>query len=289
LRAAWAPAGLRRPAAAVLVCCAVAWAAAALAGPAAFPQPVGYVNDFANLLDPSARASLDAKLAAYSRATGNEIAIAIFPDLGGAPIDDFTARLEEAWKVGRRGQDNGVLLVVAVREREVRIEVGYGLEGRVTDAQAGEIIRRDIAPSFRAGDYAGGVNTAVDALIALIGGAPGAASPPPPTGSGSDSGSWWWLAPLAWFGVLGVMARLRGRRCPRCHARLVASAGGGNTVVWSCPRCGYQEKTVRSTGPMFVPLVGGGGGWGSGGFGGGGGFGGFGGGGSGGGGASGGW
>jgi len=127
------------------VCCAVAWAAAA--GAAAFPQPVGYVNDFAGLLAPSARASLDAKLVAYRNATGNEIAVAIFPNLGGAPIDDFTARLEEAWQVGRRGQDNGILVVVAVREHEVRIEVGYGLEGRVTDARAGEIIRRDIAPA----------------------------------------------------------------------------------------------------------------------------------------------
>ncbi len=284
-----APAGgARRAAAAILACCAVAWAAAALAGPAAFPQPVGYVNDFATLLTPSARASLESKLAAYDRATGNQIAIAIFPTLGGDPIDDFTARLEEAWKVGRRGQDNGVLLVVAVRERAVRIEVGYGLEGRVTDAQAGAIIRRDIAPAFRAGDYAGGLNAAVDSLIALIGGASGGTAPPPTHGSSDSGAAWWWLAPLAWFGVLGVIGRLRGRRCPRCGARLVQSSGGGSTVVWTCPRCGYQDRRARASGPMFVPLVGGGGGWGSGGFGGGG-FGGFGGGGSGGGGASGGW
>ena len=268
------------------------WAAAAVARAAAFPQPVGYVNDFANLLTPSDQKSLDAKLASYHTQTGNEIAIAIFKDLGGAPIDDFTARLEEAWKVGRRGQDNGVLIVVAVAERAVRIEVGYGLESRVTDAQAGAIIRQDIAPAFRAGDYAAGLNAAVDALIALIG-TPSGAAPPPAAGPARSSptdlwGTLWWLVPLAWFLLVGGLSRLRGRRCPRCHARLVPDGAGGSTVVWTCPRCGYRETQTRGSGPMFVPFPAGG--WGSGGFsGGGGGFGGFGGGSSGGGGASGGW
>jgi uncharacterized protein len=281
----------RRTAAAAVVCCAVLWTAAVAAAPT-FPQPVGYVNDFANLLTPSDRSSLDAKLANYRAATGNEIAVAIFPDLGGDPIDDFTVRLEEAWKVGHRGQDNGVLILVAVRERAVRIEVGYGLESRVTDAQAGAIIRDKIAPAFRSNDYAGGLNAAVDALIALIGAPSGAAPPATSTPSNAPDlwGALWWLLPLGWFVLVGGLARLRGRRCPRCGERLVSKSAGGGNVVWTCPRCGYRETQTRSSGPSFLPVVPLGG-WGSGGFsgGGGGGFGGFGGGSSGGGGASGGW
>ncbi|HKX18789.1 MAG TPA: TPM domain-containing protein, partial [bacterium] len=145
---------------------------AAAPGVPAFPAPQGYVSDFARVLDAGARASLDARLAAYDRATTNQIAIALFPNLSGVPINDFAVRLEEAWKVGRRGRDNGLLLLVALKEREVRIEVGYGLEAKVTDADAGRIIRDDIAPAFREGRYAGGLNAAVDALTGLIG-APG--------------------------------------------------------------------------------------------------------------------
>jgi len=276
----------------------------AAAGPS-FPPPTGYVNDFAHLLDPAAQSALNARLAAYDQATGNQIAVAIFQDLGGVPIDDFTVRLEEAWKVGRQSKDNGVLLVVALREREIRIEVGYGLEGKITDAEAGAIIRDDIAPAFRAGRYADGIGAAVGALQQLIGGSPASGSAQAPVdvsmpvtrGSGGIG-----LLPIALFAVFLVVSLMLGRRqtrrCPRCGTALVASAparaGAVGTVQrWTCPRCGYREKHV-SRGPgsgMFVPwIVGPGVGWGSGGFGGGGGgFGGFGGGASGGGGATGGW
>src|SRR5690349_11322148 len=93
---------------------AVLLAVAGIAGPAlapkvapaapAFPTPTGYVNDFAHLLDPAARASLERRLSEYDRTTGNQIAVAIFPDLGGVPINEFTVRLEEAWKVRKRGK-----------------------------------------------------------------------------------------------------------------------------------------------------------------------------------------
>ena len=141
----------------VAACASGVAALAAAPGSQTFPRPTGYVNDLAHLLDPSARAALEQRLADYDRATGNQIAVAIFPNLGGIPINDFAARLEEAWKVGRRGKDTGILLLVGVREREVRIEVGYGLEGRVTDGDAGTIIRNVIAPAFRAGRYGEGL------------------------------------------------------------------------------------------------------------------------------------
>ena len=280
-------------------------AAVAAAGSPAFPKPTGYVNDFAHLLDPAARASLEQRLAEYDRSTGNQIAIAIFPDLGGVPINEFASRLEEAWKVGRRGKDNGLLLVIGVKERQVRIEVGYGLEAKVTDADAGAIIRNVLAPAFRAGRYAEGLNAAVDELVRLIGGAPGGAAAPT-GGSGSrrtPARSPLWLPFalfLAFIGLTLVLSRTTAPRCPRCRSRLRLQQtstrtdllGGQRITVWVCPRCGYQEKAMGQGGPTWMPGPMWVGGWGSGGFSGGGsggGFGGFGGGGSGGGGASGGW
>ena len=296
----------------LLIAAGVAAQAAGLwAAPGAptFPKPTGYVSDFAHLLDPASRASLDQRLAQYDQATGNQIAVAIFPDLGGVPVDDFASRLEEAWKVGRRGKDNGILLLVGFKERQVRIEVGYGMESRVTDGDAGAIIRDAIAPAFRGGRYGDGLNAAVDTLMRLAGGGSQPAGTPPPArparlpqgGTAVRTAQW---LPFALFFAFVVLASLVGARsasprCPRCRARLQQqsqASGPGVLVghrinVWVCPQCGYREKVLRQGGPAWVPapMWIGGGGWGSGGFSGGGGFGGFGGGGSGGGGASGGW
>lgn len=294
----------RRAIAALGAACGVALAAAALWGaPLSFPRPVGYVNDFAGVLTPAERSALEERLAEYDRTTGNQIAVAIFPTLGGVPINEFASRLEEAWKVGRRGKDNGLVVLVALKERQVRIEVGYGLEAKVTDADAGRIIREVIVPAFRQGRYGEGLLGAVDALEGLIGQSPQSSSSAPSGVGGSLT-----IAPvgvgvlplLLFLGFVGLalaVGRAQVARCPRCGARLELEAeravpGVGIAQAWTCPHCGYREKRVRGTGPMFfpVPWVGwGGGGWGTGGFGGGEGFGGFGGGASGGGGATGGW
>ena len=276
----------------VAACASGVAALAAAPGSQTFPRPTGYVNDLAHLLDPSARAALEQRLADYDRATGTQIAVAIFPTLGGMPINDFAARLEEAWKVGRRGKDTGILLLVGVREREVRIEVGYGLEGRVTDGDAGTIIRNVIAPAFRAGRYGEGLDAAVGELMRLSGGGSASSGAAPPRRA---------LLPVVLFLIFvafssGVAARSARPRCPRCRARLVSQPGAGfvnshRVDVWVCPQCGYREKALRERSAAWVPApmwLGGGGGWGTGGFSGGG-FGGFGGGSSGGGGASGGW
>jgi len=292
----------------------VAACGAPAAAAPAFPRPTGYVNDFAHLLDPAARSSLDARLAQFDRATGNQIAVAIFSALGGVPINDFTVGLEEAWKVGRRGKDNGVLLLVALEERQVRIEVGYGLESKITDADAGTIIRQVLAPAFRQGQYADGLAAAVDALISLIEQgaaaqtpgalpAPRAAVPFPssPRGGTSRTPAGMNALPLLLFlvviGLAFAAARARVRRCPRCGTPLEPTAqhtitAAGIVTAWACPRCGYREKELRQGSGMTLPWWvgwGGAGGWGTGGFSGGGGFGGFGGGASGGGGATGGW
>ncbi len=278
------------------------WAAP---GAPAFPKPTGYVNDFAHLLEPAPRASLERRLAEYDRTSGNQIAVALFPDLGGVPINEFASRLEEAWKVGRRGKDNGILLLVGVKEHQVRIEVGYGVEAKVTDGDAGAIIRNVLAPAFRAGRYAAGLDAAVNELMRLTGGGPGPAARPAPTGEPRSRGAVSRGGPLTWlpaalflaFVALTLAAsRNAAPRCPRCRSRLQLQQPGSGTGlvgshrinVWVCPQCGYREKALRQGGPMWVPApMWMGGGWGTGGFsGGGGGFGGFGGGGSGGGGAS---
>lgn len=284
---------------------AVVAAAPLWAASLTFPRPVGYVNDFAGLLDPASRASLEGRLADYDRETGNQIAVAIFPSLNGVPINDFASRLEEAWKVGRRGRDNGVLILVALREHQVRIEVGYGLESRVTDADAGRIIREIMAPAFREGRYADGLAGAVDALVTLIGPPQGDSAPPPAPGGTRvvapvGIGALPLVLFLAFVALSFALGRAQVLRCPRCGTRLELEAervvpGLGVAQAWTCPRCGYREKRVRGTGTAMgfpVPWWGGwwgGAGWGTGGFSGGGGFGGFGGGASGGGGATGGW
>lgn len=261
-----------------------------------FPTPTGFVNDFAGVLNQSARTQLDARLQTFERQTTTEIAIAILPTLDGRTIEDVSVRLFEQWRIGKRDKNNGILIVVAVRDHRVRIEVGYGLEGKVPDAQAGRIIREVMAPRFRDGDYAGGLNAAVDQLTRLISGTP---APPPVSDARSprarvrDSPIAWLIAGGLYLVVLAVRGAAGVRRCPRCGTgmrRTVAPqatlAGNPNTVVhYVCPRCGYTDLRVERP---YVGSVWGGTGWSSGGFGGGG-FGGFGGGSSGGGGASGSW
>ncbi|RMG98070.1 MAG: TPM domain-containing protein, partial [Candidatus Dadabacteria bacterium] len=144
-----------------LVLLAFALAAAGLEVP---PRPLGRVSDFAGLLKPQERARIEAKLAEIEERTSNQFAVAIFPSLEGEDLEDFSIRLAEAWKIGQKGRDNGVILLVFLEERKVRIEVGYGLEGAIPDVLAGRIIREVLAPRFRQGDYAGGILAAVDAL-----------------------------------------------------------------------------------------------------------------------------
>ncbi|GAB4256814.1 MAG: hypothetical protein Kow0092_03140 [Deferrisomatales bacterium] len=169
----------RRPLAAAALLWAAAvlvWgAAAALEVPA---RPQGRVSDFAGLLAPAERARLEARLAEIEAATSNQFAVAIFDSLEGESLEDFSIRLAEAWQVGHKGRDNGLILLVFVRDRKVRIEVGYGLEGAIPDVVAGRVIRDVLAPRFREGDYAGGLLAAVEALDAA---SRGEFQPLPPT------------------------------------------------------------------------------------------------------------
>ncbi|MDR6512894.1 uncharacterized protein J2792_003781 [Novosphingobium capsulatum] len=133
-----------------------------------FPQLTGRVVDDAHLLNPQQVQALDAKLAALEQQSQRQLVVATVPDLQGYEIEDYGYRLGRAWGLGDKQRNDGAILLVAPKERKVRIEVGYGLEGILTDALSEIIIQREIVPRFKAGDYAGGINAATDQLIAQL-------------------------------------------------------------------------------------------------------------------------
>lgn len=133
-----------------------------------FPEPRGYVNDYANILNEETTRTLENKLDAFSQSTTNQIVVVTVSDLQESTIEDYAVRLFERWKIGAKERDNGVLLLVAHQERSVRIEVGYGLEPVINDAKAGRIIRDIIVPAFRSEDYDTGVVRGVEAIISAI-------------------------------------------------------------------------------------------------------------------------
>jgi uncharacterized protein len=141
------------------------------------PPPAQWVTDRAGFLSPPAAAELDARLADYARRTGHQLLVYIDHTTGGVPIEDWGVRAFERWRVGRRGIDDGLVMLVFADDRRVRLEVGYGLEGRVPDVVAKRIIEERILPRIRAGDRDGAIRAGVDAVTAALGGGgPGAGS-----------------------------------------------------------------------------------------------------------------
>lgn len=175
------------------------------------PPLEGRVNDRAHLLSASAVQRLESELLAYERATGHQLAVLTIPSLEGDPIEDFGIRVVETWKLGKRGIDDGVLVLVAAGDRKMRIEVGYGLEGDLPDAVASRIVREVMAPRFRAGDFDGGISAAVDAIVHKTGGTAISGARDGPEGtevakkpSGPLGRALGFLLRLAFFGVFGV-------------------------------------------------------------------------------------
>lgn len=230
-------------------------------------KPEGYVSDFAGVVDATTKAQIERYCAEVERATGAQMAIVTIDSLDGEPIEDVANKLFIQWGVGKKGQDNGVMLMLAVRDHKDRIEVGYGIEPILNDARVGDILR-EMRPSLQQGDYGDAIMAAASSIGGIIAQAKGVTiertmprRPPPPQSGG---GIPWTLIILGIVVLFGLFGR----------------GGGGGFLA----------------GMLLGNLLGGGryrgGGWGGGGFGGsdgGGGFGGFGGGDSGGGGASGSW
>lgn len=128
------------------------------------------VHDEAKVLSQATVDNLEVQLKKYEDSTTNQIAILITPSLEGEILEEYSIKVVEKWKLGTKKNDNGVLLLIAVDDHKIRIEVGHGLEGVLTDAQTSRIIRNEIAPNFRRGDYDGGVTAAVNSMIKAIAG-----------------------------------------------------------------------------------------------------------------------
>lgn len=129
------------------------------------PKLEGYVNDYAVMISPSAKAELERELKTFEQTDSTQIVILTVPSLEGEPIEDFGIKVADAWKIGQKIKDNGVIFIVAKQDRKMRIEVGSGLEGRLTDLMSGRIIDLVAKPRFKRGDYDGGFIAAVSALI----------------------------------------------------------------------------------------------------------------------------
>lgn len=209
-----------------------------------------WVHDEANVLSAQTKAELEAILKAERDSTSNQIAVLIIPSLEGDAFEEYSLRVAEKWKLGQKDKDNGVLLIISINDRLVRIETGYGLEGALTDALSSRINRNEIAPRFRQGDFNGGVKAGVLAIMQAIKGEYKNDAPPPRKKSRKNS-------PLITLLIIVAIIILASRR-----------RGGGGGGGWS------------SRGGWIGPIGGfgsgsGSGSWGSGSdFGGGGGFGG---------------
>jgi uncharacterized protein len=271
--------------------------AAAIATPAAAqdypPRPQGPVYDGADILSPATETALDQRLRDYNRVTGRAIVVATIPSLDGNPLESYATGLFADWGIGGAKRDQGLLLLIARDDHKIRIEVGYGLHPYFGGIMAGRVIRDEITPRFKQGDFDGGVVAGIDAITAHLAKSPeeaaaieeaerAAEAQQQQNGEGFPFGVLIWLAFIMFFFVLPAIFR-GGRRY-----RGGGSRGGGvghavgNVLLWTAVNAAMNSG--RGSGGGW-----GGGGGGFGGGGGGGGFGGFGGGMSGGGGASGGW
>ncbi|WP_457089102.1 TPM domain-containing protein [Microvirga sp. P5_D2] len=133
-----------------------------------FPALTGRVVDAANILKSEERAALEAKLKAYEDKTSDQVVVATVTSLDGTSVEDYANRLFRHWQLGQKKNNNGALLLVAPNERKLRIEVGYGLEGALTDALSKVIITTAIAPQFQKGNFAGGIDAGVDAMLSIL-------------------------------------------------------------------------------------------------------------------------
>ena len=263
----------------------LAWLLAALAligasaAQADYPaRPDGPVLDAAQIIPDADEAALDAKLRAYNQRSGRAFIVATVPSLDGQTIELYAVKLFEAWGIGGKESDQGLLLLVAPNERRVRFETGYGLHGIFPDVYASRIIRGEITPRFKAGDLPGGINAGIDAAITQLlrdpadakAVAEAAAAAEKARGKAQPNGG----AVVFWIIMILFFMLMFGRRRRRSYRRSGIDPG---IVLWGLSEIAHHASRG-----------GGGGGFDFGG-GGGGGFGGFGGGGSGGGGASGSW
>jgi len=196
----------------------------------AVPEIKTRVTDLADVIPADREAALEATLAEFERRKGSQIAVLLVPSTAPEEIEQYSIRVVDAWKLGRKGVDDGALLIIATDDRRLRIEVGRGLEGVLTDLTSNRIITEIIRPRFRDGDYAGGVEAGVDRIIRLVDGEP---LPEPEAGAdGGESGASPWesiagpLFLLLVFGA-GVLRAVFGR-----FFGAAATGALGGAITW---------------------------------------------------------
>ena len=143
------------------------------------PYLAGRVNDLADLMTEEEELRVTSKLEGFERATGAQIAVLTVPTLEGEVLEEYSLRVVETWGLGRAEQDDGVLLLVARDDRKMRIEVGYGLEGDLTDVQCGRILRNVLRPAFRGGEFGRGIEEGIDAILGTLEGREAIPEEPP--------------------------------------------------------------------------------------------------------------
>jgi uncharacterized protein len=203
------------------------------------PAPTRWFTDTAGILNTTEAAILDTKLKDFEQSSGAQFIIYTLPTIGDDAIEDFTVRTARQWRVGQKKYDNGLIMFVFVQDKKVRIEVGYGLEGTVTDAVSARVIREQIAPHFQKGEYAAGLNAAADELIRRISTGEKPVPPLQPTGgqpqpvafTGTDIGILLFIAIVFFLIMLPLIRRSRrgcgSSGCGGCFPLLFPFSGGG--------------------------------------------------------------
>lgn len=195
---------------ALLFCLAIGWSVATVAE-VAIPLLTARVTDVTGTLTPDQKATLEQILGDFEAKKGSQIAVLIIPSTAPEAIEQYSLRVVEQWKLGRKKVDDGALLIIAKDDRAMRIEVGYGLEGALNDAISKRIISEIITPQFKQGDFYGGINAGVNSMMNVVNGEP---LPKPVRGVGSDNSDWGRFLPVIFIAVLaigGVLRSLLGR------------------------------------------------------------------------------
>lgn len=230
----------------------------------AVPELKQRVTDLTGTLAPDTVSRLENTLAQFEAAKGSQIAVLMLPTTEPEDISQFGIRVAEQWKVGRKGVDDGAILIVAKDDRTVRIEVGYGLEGVIPDAIAKRIIEEDIVPRFKQGDFSGGVEAGVSRMMRLVEGEP---LPPPRASSAVEADGMDKLVLFLFAGIIG--GKILGAVLGKGIGSSLAAVGTG-ALAWMVSGM-FFFGIIAAVLVLFMTLAGGRGGghWGSGGFGGG--------------------
>jgi uncharacterized protein len=243
--------------------------AAALAQPAGWetgtdglkpiPALSARVTDLTGTLSAAERSTLEAKLGDWERETGNQLAVLLVPSTQPEPIEAYSIRVADAWKIGRKGQDNGAILVVAKDDRKLRLEVGYGFEGVLTDATSRRIIAETITPLFRQGQFAAGINAGVDRIMGVV----GKGQPLPPPKERTNRGRGFSLETLLVlvFVVVPILGGVLRRIFGKFFGATIGAGlvGAGAWIVAGSILIGVAAAVVSWIVLLFIGMGGGGG------------------------------